>query len=199
MTIPSLPQAAAWVTLVLLLSLLLHGVALLLDRLGRGVVPMRAIWAGALAALLGLAVAAPLRGPGAGPYAGPAAAPSSPVVAVPTATLGAPATAWQTARDRVAMAGVPLTAAAGRVATWVTAAIPVPVARQIVPWLLGAWGAASLTVLLVLLAGYHRLLRRIRTGVPQVVDGVPVVVTDAIGPLVAGVRAPRIVVPRWLL
>jgi TonB-dependent SusC/RagA subfamily outer membrane receptor len=97
------------------------------------------------------------------------------------------------------MAGVPLTAAAGRVATWVTAAIPVPVARQIVPWLLGAWGAASLTVLLVLLAGYHRLLRRIRTGVPQVVDGVPVVVTDAIGPLVAGVRAPRIVVPRWLL
>ena len=199
MTIPSLPQAAAWVTLVLLLSVLLHGVALLLERLGRGVVPMRAIWAGALAALLGLAVAAPLRGPGAGPYAGPAAAPSSPVVAVPTATLGAPATAWQTARDRVAMAGVPLTAASGRVATWVTAAIPVPVARQIVPWLLGAWGAASLTVLLVLLAGYHRLLRRIRTGVPQVVDGVPVVVTDAIGPLVAGVRAPRIVVPRWLL
>lgn len=199
MTFPSLPQAVAWVTLVLLLSVLLYGAALLLEQLGRGVVPVRAIWAGALAALLGLAVAAPLRGPGAGPYAGPAAAPSSPVVAVPTATPSAPATAWQTARDRVAMAGVPLTAAAGRIATWVTAAIPDPVARQIVPWLLGAWSAASLAVLLVLLAGYHRLLRRIRTWVPQVMDGVPVVVTDAIGPLVAGVRAPRIVVPRWLL
>ena len=199
MSMPSLSQAAAWVTLVLLMSVLLYAVALLLERLGRGVVPLRAIWAGALAALLGLAVAAPLRAPSAPPPADPTARPASPGAAVPSPVLGDVATVWQSARDRVTMAGVPLTTAAGRVATWVTAAIPAPVGRQVMPWLLGAWGAASLAVLLVLLAGYHRLLRRIRTGVPQVVDGVPVVVTDAIGPLVAGVHAPRIVVPRWLL
>lgn len=138
MSMSSLSQAAAWVTLVLLLSAMLYAVALLLERLGRGVVPLRAIWAGALAALLGLAVAAPLRAPSAPPPADPTALTASPGAAVPSPVVGAVATAWQAARDRLAMAGAPLTGAAERVATWVTAAIPAAEGRQIVPWLLGA-------------------------------------------------------------
>ncbi|MBU6366813.1 MAG: M56 family metallopeptidase, partial [Gemmatimonadetes bacterium] len=197
MSLPTLSQAAAWVTLVLLLSSLLYGAGRLLEWLGRGVVPMRAIWGSTLLALLALAVAAPLRVPAA------AAMPAADRSAI-TAAVAAPASATLTTgslaalRAALTLGAAPLSAAA-RGAQEAAATVPAPVARRAVPWLLGAWGAASVGVLLVLLTGYRRLLRRIALGTPQVLLGVPVVVTEAIGPLVAGVRAPRIAVPQWLL
>lgn len=199
MSLPTLSQAAAWVTLVLLLSALLYGAGRLLEWMGRGVVPMRTIWGGVLLALLGLAVAAPLRVPTGvavpGTGRGPAVAAATASAAPTSSRLGALMEGFRVA---LTLGAAPLSAAA-RGAQEVAASVPAPVARRAMPWLLGAWGAASVGVLLVLLAGYRRLLRRIAQGTPQALQGVPVVVTDAIGPLVAGVRAPRIVVPQWLL
>jgi TonB-dependent SusC/RagA subfamily outer membrane receptor len=197
MTLPSLPQAAAWGTLVLLLSALLYSAALLLERLGRGVVAARVIWAGAIALLLGLAVAAPLRQAPLAPRLS-ASDPSAPVsVALPAKAPRA--TVWSRLTKARAWAGAPIssvTQGASRAASQLAATRHL---GALVPWLLAAWGVASLAVLAAYTGTYRRLRRAIRSGQAATVAGVPVVVTEAIGPLVAGVRAPQVVVPRWLL
>lgn len=198
MTLPTLAQTAAWIVLVLLLSALLYSIALLMERVGRGVVPMRAIWGGALLTMLALTFTSPLRvSPSvAVPELGRAGA-----VTVPNGPAAIPvvATKWETLTTALTQGSTVLSSVTAKAARLVDAAVPVPVARQVMPWLLGAWGLAAAGVLIVLLSVYRRLAQRIDQGTPQLLQGVPVVVTDEIGPLVAGVRAPRIVVPRWLL
>lgn len=198
MTLPTLAQTAAWIVLVLLLSALLYSIALLMERVGRGVVPMRAIWGGALLTMLVLTFTSPLRvSPSvAVPELGRAGA-----VTVPNGPAAIPAVAprWEAFTTALTQGSTVLSSITAKAARLVDAAVPVPVARQVMPWLLGAWGLAAAGVLIVLLSVYRRLAQRIDQGTPQLLQGVPVVVTDDIGPLVAGVRAPRIVVPRWLL
>jgi hypothetical protein len=191
-------MVAGWLALVLLLSALLFAVARLLERLGRVVVPARGIWAGAMAAMLLLAFTAPLRTTPAetGPTMGAAGAAGVAVVApidAPTTTAGTPG--WRVLGDAVARMGAPITRAADAVARLATPYAGVHAGR----WFVAAWGAMSLVVLGGLVAGYRRLMRRIAGGTSHSVAGVPVVITDDVGPLVAGVRAPRIVLPRWLL
>ena len=55
---------------------------------------------------------------------------------------------------------------------------------------------AALAVAQALRVSY--LIRRERRG-PAVVDGVPSVITDSIGPATVGVLRPRVVIPRWVL
>lgn len=197
MSLPTLPQVVAWGTLVLLLSALLYGAALLLERLGRGVAPARAIWGGAIALLLGLAVAAPLRQPPPAPR--PSASAASAPVSVALPAKAPRATLWSRLTEARAWAGAPISAVtqgASRIASQLAATRHL---GALVPWLLAAWGVASLAVLAAYTGAYRRLRRAIRSGQAATMAGVPVVVTETIGPLVAGVRAPQVVVPRWLL
>jgi TonB-dependent SusC/RagA subfamily outer membrane receptor len=197
MSLPTLPQVVAWVTLVLLLSALLYGAALLLERLARGVAPARAIWGGAIALLLGLAVAAPLRQPPPAPRM-PASAASAPASITLPATAPR-ATAWTRLAEARAWTGTPISAVTQGASRVVARLDATHQLGALVPWLLAAWGVASLAVLAAYTGAYRRLRRAIRSGQAATVAGVPVVVTETIGPLVAGVRAPQVVVPRWLL
>lgn len=65
--------------------------------------------------------------------------------------------------------------------------------------LVAIWIAASLVLVVRLLAGIIHLRRVDRSGAIHDVDGMQVLVTESVGPAVYGVRNPRIVVPRWLL
>jgi TonB family protein len=61
------------------------------------------------------------------------------------------------------------------------------------------WACVSV-VLLARLALAFRALRRLeRAAKHDVVEGVPVLVTDSLGPAVFGMRQPRLIVPHWLL
>lgn len=65
--------------------------------------------------------------------------------------------------------------------------------------ILGGWGLASATLVVVLGAAWRRLRREIRAGETVALDGVAVRVTEHLGPAVVGFVHPRIVVPRWVL
>ena len=65
--------------------------------------------------------------------------------------------------------------------------------------LLGAWLAGSTTVLLLLAGSTIRLSRRRARWRRMRLAGVPVLVTDGIGPAVVGALRPEIAVPRWVL
>lgn len=67
-------------------------------------------------------------------------------------------------------------------------------------WIEPLWLAASATLLAWALLHTVRVavLAR-RQGRRAVVDGVPVVVTDALGPATVGALRPRVLVPRWVL
>lgn len=60
-----------------------------------------------------------------------------------------------------------------------------------------AWLLASITLALVLLAGRARLLRASSRWRGTEVDGVPVRLSEAVGPAVVGLLRPRIVLPAW--
>ena len=62
--------------------------------------------------------------------------------------------------------------------------------------LLSMWVSVALAVAQALRVSY--LIRRSRRG-PAVVDGVPSVITDTIGPATVGVLRSRVVIPRWVL
>jgi TonB family protein len=65
--------------------------------------------------------------------------------------------------------------------------------------LVAVWAIASL-VLLVRLVWAMRILARVeRSADREIIDGVQVLVTPALGPAVFGTRRSRVVIPRWLL
>ncbi len=67
------------------------------------------------------------------------------------------------------------------------------------PLLLGAWLVASVLLAVAVFGGLARLARRARRWpVARVGDG-EVIVSDDFGPALLGVRAPRVVLPRWTL
>jgi bla regulator protein blaR1 len=65
--------------------------------------------------------------------------------------------------------------------------------------LAGLWATASLVMLVRLALAMRALARVEQAATPGVVDGIPVLLTSTLGPAVLGVRAPRLLVPRWLL
>jgi hypothetical protein len=65
--------------------------------------------------------------------------------------------------------------------------------------LLRAWGAMSLTAILLLVGSSLRLRLRRRAWEQSWIDGQPVRLTDELGPAVVGLLRSEIIVPRWLL
>jgi TonB family protein len=65
--------------------------------------------------------------------------------------------------------------------------------------LVAAWALVSLTMLARLAWAMRALSRVERSAASEVIDGVRVLVTPAIGPAVFGARRPRLLVPQWLL
>ncbi|MCY0389965.1 M56 family metallopeptidase [Robbsia sp. Bb-Pol-6] len=63
----------------------------------------------------------------------------------------------------------------------------------------GAWYAASIIMILMLLTGAIHLQWRKRHWTPALVCGVPVYLSSDVGPAVVGLFRPRIVLPTWLL
>ena len=61
------------------------------------------------------------------------------------------------------------------------------------------WGLVSLTLLTRTLIATRVWRRRIRQWTVTDLDGVPVTVTDGVGPAVLGLWQPRILIPQWLL
>src|SRR3954463_10314948 len=75
----------------------------------------------------------------------------------------------------------------------------VPVAQWFDVALLSVWAIAT-TVVLTRLVHAFTLVRRIRgASEPRIVDDVPVLVTDGIGPAVIGVLQPQVMIPASLL
>ena len=84
-------------------------------------------------------------------------------------------------------------------ATWIVAAPQTPALRSDFDALLrGLWSGASAGLLLVLLGGSVHLALRTRRWQPAIVAGVPVLLTEDVGPAVAGFVRPCIVLPRWV-
>ena len=84
-------------------------------------------------------------------------------------------------------------------AIWIAAAAEAPAWLSNFDVLLrGLWLGASAALLLVLTGGFVHLALRMRRWQPAVVAGVPVLVTDEVGPAVVGILRPRIVLPRWV-
>jgi beta-lactamase regulating signal transducer with metallopeptidase domain len=72
-------------------------------------------------------------------------------------------------------------------------------------WVQGVWATGTLLLLLLGIMNIARVsllirsARRKTTGEPDTVDGVPVIVTDSLGPATAGLFRARVVLPRWVL
>lgn len=165
---------AAWMTWTVLVGGLLGGSAHLLESVlrarGRSA---RFLWGASLAVSVGLPVLALL---------GTTTVPVTTNPVAPTPRAGAmevPAVlaAWS--------AGLP-------------PAVPA-IAERAEPWLIGSWLVASALLALGLGGGLLRLALRARRWPPARVGGRNVLLSDRFGPALVGVRAPRVVVPRWML
>ncbi|MFL5539254.1 MAG: TonB family protein [Longimicrobiaceae bacterium] len=137
--------------------------------------PARWAWAAALAASLVLPLALPGRPPSSGVPAGAAAAGSAAVPGTP-APARTPAPPPAPGEDAVGAL--------------------VRGAEPVLPW---AWGASTLLVGLGMAGSALRVARLRRRWTAATVAGERVLVSDAVGPAVAGVVRPRIVLPRWTL
>lgn len=98
------------------------------------------------------------------------------------------------ARTPIASAGAAITTVAAAAnfapASWVTY-LDLP--------LVALWALASLVLLARLAWAMRALSRMERAADRSVIDGMPVLVTESIGPAVFGTRRARVLVPRWLL
>jgi beta-lactamase regulating signal transducer with metallopeptidase domain len=65
--------------------------------------------------------------------------------------------------------------------------------------LLALWAGASMLLFVRLLLALRTLSHVERSAAPDVLEGVPVLVTPMLGPAVFGVRRARMIMPRWLL
>jgi beta-lactamase regulating signal transducer with metallopeptidase domain len=146
----------------------------------------RWVWFVALVSVVGLVASAPLR-------VGPAArAIELPVSAVESVTAtGSDAMPWHVRAAVLRARMADRIAAPMRMAS----ALPLAVTRVVAgAWLVSAAVVAGIFALAFL--GMHR--RRARWP-HAMVDGVPVRVTDGVGPLVVGVATPEIVLPPWIV
>lgn len=190
-----------WLITASLVSATMAAAAFVLERLLRGLVPARALWAGAITLALVLAITQPLR-------TTPVSAPSASGVAVPLRlepSLVTPSPlvrSYNTLRDIVT--AVPATfsntgsAIAQRLRRELESSAPAT-QRVATSGLLLAWPLASAVLGLLLFASYRRQ-RRLLSHAPTARIGAQTVrLSDHFGPAVVGLRTPDIVVPSWLL
>jgi TonB-dependent SusC/RagA subfamily outer membrane receptor len=190
-----------WLVTASLVSASMAAAAFVLERLLRGLVPARALWAGAITLALVLAITQPLRTTAV-------SAPSVSGVAVPLRlepSLVTPSPlvrSYNTLRDIVT--AVPATfsntgsAIAQRLRRELESSAPAT-QRVATSGLLLAWPLASAVLGLLLFASYRRQ-RRLLSHAPTARIGAQTVrLSDHFGPAVVGLRTPDIVVPSWLL
>ena len=186
----------SWMTQAIVVSALLALAALLLQKVAGRSLPNRLIWSGALFSSLVLVLVAPLR------MAPPSADRVEEIALVGTPVAAEAATSpalwrvalhsWSSNVDRV------LTAPVQWSATIIGGALErAPVAAQLAVSV--AWPLSTLLVLAVFGVSYRRHHAELALAELHEIDGVTVSVTEALGPAVIGLRAPRIVVPAWLL
>ncbi len=65
------------------------------------------------------------------------------------------------------------------------------------PFVIGAWAAASVTLTVALVLGLSHLRRRARHWPTAHVGGGDALLSEDFGPALVGLRAPRVVIPRW--
>lgn len=185
-----------WMTQAIVVSALLAASALLLQRLAGGALPARLIWGGALFASLLLVLVAPLR-----------TVPTSPPATLTIVAAGTPPTRAShspTLSLRAAMSAIAkgVGRAVSAPVAWSTTAIggrldSAPTLAQYAVTL--AWPLSSALLLLAFGVSYRRHRSELHRASLHNIDGITVSVTEALGPAVIGVRAPRIAVPAWLL
>ncbi len=190
-----------WLMTATLVSASMAAAAFVLERLLRGLVPARALWAGAITLALVLALTQPLR-------TTPAAAPSVSAGAVPlrlepSRVAPSPfARSYHTLRDIVTALPGTFSNAGSAIAQQLRSRLArsTPATQRIVEsGLLLAWPLASSVLGLLLFASYRRQ-RRLLTHAPTARIGAQTVrLSDHFGPAVVGLRTPDIVVPSWLL
>lgn len=185
-----------WMTQAIVVSALLALAAMLLQKLAGRALPNRLIWSGALFSSLVLVLVAPLR------MAPQSADAATEIAMIARPGAGAPATSpalwrvalhtWSSNVDRVLTAPVQWSATTiGGVIGRAPVAVHVAVAA--------VWPLSTLLVLIAFGVSYRRHRAELARAERHDIDGVAVSVTEALGPAVIGVRAPRIVVPAWLL
>jgi TonB-dependent SusC/RagA subfamily outer membrane receptor len=187
-------------TQAIVVSTLLALAALLLQKLAGRALPNRLIWSGALFSSLVLVLVAPLR------MTPPSASTVTEIAAIGTPRAAAPTPApalwraalhtWSSNVDRV------LTAPVQWSATTIGGALdraPVAVGAAVGAALTAVWPLSTLLVLAAFGVSYRRHRAELSHAERHDIDGVTVHITEALGPAVIGVRAPRIVVPAWLL
>lgn len=183
----------AWMTMASIVSLLLAAVAAVAERLLRSVMPARWIWAGAMVGALAFSISQPWR----------RAESAQQDLVLVASVVDAPADG---VRERSmaeslmsAVRGVTRTAAALSAASTAlgrrAASLLAPAANA----LLISWPLASLLLGALLTVSYRRQFRRASAAPTAMVGSHPVRLSDNFGPAVVGVRAPLIVMPRWLL
>ncbi|HYW06683.1 MAG TPA: M56 family metallopeptidase [Longimicrobium sp.] len=178
---------ASWMMYSLLVGTLVAAAGWTLEEVCRLTrLPVRWVWIAALATTLGMLAIAPLR-------------PAPPRIALPAATV-APAAESAPERDGGMLARIAGAADEARTALDRSLGAAVSLAGG-VPGVALAGGWAALSLALIAIGGATlRRARRERGGWPlHEMDGTPVRVAPGVGPAVLGVRAPEVVVPRWLL
>lgn len=180
------------ITYALLLGAVLAMAGRAAEVLGRSLrLPVRWIWIGSMALCVTLALAVPLRGRPAGATATRMLAESPTAASYATSGMSVWAAAAHgigNARDRLHDLVVQPSVAAMRRAT------PTLIVAVGLAWLLST-AAVVLTAWLV-----ARRMRRVRRSWPLAeLAGSRVRVSQSVGPLVAGIIRPEIVVPRWIL
>jgi hypothetical protein len=170
----------AWMVYVVVVSLVLGAAAFAAERAAQmSKAPTRWLWAASLlvSVLLPLAaVSVSIRAPVAGPKVGLSY--SEPSRLLPLFQLPA---------SRV------------RPSTWLATNVePIAAAPGVDAILIRLWGAASGVILLGILVSGVQLRRRQRGWAVGMMAGVPVHMSDDVGPAVVGLIQPRIVVPRWI-
>ncbi|MBL0941106.1 MAG: TonB-dependent receptor plug domain-containing protein [Gemmatimonadaceae bacterium] len=182
----------SWMATASIVSLLLALVAVLAERVLKDVVPARLIWGLALFAAVSFSLSQPWRRATAAPESLTVVAR---VIESPSAATApvAPSLAL-TIRNALAAAPSRLRNMSSALATRV-AALPSPASKG----LLVVWPFATLLLGGLLAVSYRRQFRRAGRAPTAMVGTQQVRLSDDFGPAVVGVRAPLIVVPRWLL
>ncbi|MBA3919439.1 MAG: hypothetical protein C0516_12745 [Gemmatimonas sp.] len=190
-----------WLITASLVSASLAAAAFVLERLLRGLVPARALWAGAIALATVLALTQPLR-------TTPVSAPTVSGIAVPLRlepTLATPSPLKRgvdALRDVVAALPASLSNTSSAIAQQLHLRLQqsAPSTHRVAAnALLLAWPLTSVVLGVLLFASYRRQ-RRLVTHAPQAVIGAQSVrLSDDFGPAVVGLQRPDIVVPSWLL
>ncbi len=190
-----------WLITATLISFSLAGLALLLERVLRGLVPARLLWAGAMAVALALTLTQPLR-------RSPLTAASAAGVALPLRLEPTPVapSPFERALNTLRAAATTLPSAFSSTGSAVAQQLRDGLARTsplvqgtVQGGLLLAWPLASSLLAVLLFASYRRQRRLLANAPMALVNAQPVRLSGDFGPAVVGLRRPDIVLPEWLL